>query len=112
MVAYLTLGIEVSITISLIAGAIVGSAMGIAGLASAWVFWAEMLSFFVGGAIVLVTQSVLVIKAATSLGMKAGLVVCAVFFFSEPVAGLVAVVIAIAVVYVFGRLTGKWKRSS
>lgn len=112
MAAYLTLGIEVSIAMSLVAGAVVGSAMGIAGFASAWVFWAEMLSFFVGGAIVLVTQSALVIKAAASLSLKAGLVVCALFFFSEPLAGLVAVAVAIAVAYVFGKLTGKWKRSN
>src|SRR5258705_4579852 len=112
MAAYLTLGIEVSIAMSLIAGAAVGSAMGIAGFASAWVFWAEMLSFFVGGAIVLVTQSALVIKATASLSLKAGLVVCAVFFVSEPVVGLIALAIAIAVAYVFGKLTGKWKSSS
>jgi len=112
MAAYLTLGIEVSIAMSLVAGIVVGSAMAIAGCGSIWVFWAEMLSLFVGGAIVLIIQSTLVIEATASLSLKAGLFVCAIFFFSEPVVGLTAVIIAIALAYFFARLTGKWKRSS
>jgi hypothetical protein len=108
MVDYLAKGFEVAIAVSLIAGIIVGSAMGIAGFGSIWVFRAEMLALLVGGAIVLLAQSALVIEAAASVSLRAGLVAGMCFFLSEPVVGLVTVIIAIAVAYLVGKITGKW----
>ena len=109
MVNYLAAGIEISIAISLAAGIVVGSAMGIAGFGSIWVFRAEMFSLFVGCAIVLIAQSTLVIEATASLTLKAGVVAGLCFFFTDPVVGLVAVGTAIAVAYLVGKITGKWK---
>jgi len=109
MVDYLAAGIEISIAISLVAGIVVGSAMGIAGFGSIWVFRAEMLSLLVGCAVVLIAQSALVIVATASLNLTAGVVAGVCFFFTEPVVGLVAVGTAVAVAYLVGKITGKWK---
>jgi hypothetical protein len=109
MVDYLATGIEISIAISLVAGIVVGSAMGIAGFGSIWVFRAEMLSLLVGCAVVLIAQSALVIEATASLNLTAGVVAGVCFFFTEPAVGLVALGTAVAVAYLVGKITGKWK---
>ena len=108
MVYYLATGFEVAIAVSLVAGVVIGSAMGIGGFGSIWVFRAEMLALFVGGAIVLLAQSALVVEAIASVSLKAGVVAGMCFFFSEPVVGLITVSIAIGVAYFVGKITGKW----
>ena len=108
MVNYLVAGIEISTAIALAAGIIVGSAMGVAGFGSIWVFRAEMFSLLIGCAVVLIAQSALVIEAAASLSLTAGVVASVCFFFTEPVVGLVAVGTTVAVAYLVGRITGKW----
>jgi hypothetical protein len=108
---YLTTGIEITVAMSLIAGIFIGSVMGIAGFGSIWVFRAEMISLFVAGAAILVVQSALIVKAAASQGVKAGVAAGVLFFLSEPIAGLVAASTAIAVAYGLGKITGKWKTS-
>ena len=108
MFNYLVAGIEISTAIALAAGIIVGSAMGVAGFGSIWVFRAEMFSLLIGCAVVLIAQSALVIEAAASLSLTVGVVASVCFFFTEPVVGLVAVGTTVVVAYVVGRITGKW----
>ena len=109
LVSYLASGVAISIAVSLVAGIAVGSTMGIAGFGSIWVFRAEMLSMFVGCTAVLLAQFVLIVETVDRLSLKAGVVAGGCFFFVDPVAGLVAVGTAIAVAFLVGSITGKWK---
>ena len=108
MAAYFLPGIEVSIAVSLIVGGVIGSVMGFAGFTSVWLFMAEILSFLIGGAIVLITQLVLTVMAGASLGLKAALVILLMFFLAEPAIALFAASTAVAVGYLIRKVI--WTR--
>ncbi len=84
--------------------------MGLAGVGTKLLFWTEMLSFFVGGAIVLVTQLVLVVKASASIDLKTGAVVGLLYFMLAPVFGLIALGCIIAFAYLFRKITPNRQR--
>jgi hypothetical protein len=110
MTAFFNTGIYVSIAVSLIAGVIIGSAMGIGGIGSKSLFLAEMLSFYVGGAIIVISQSILIVRTTGSLSLKAGALVCLLFILLDPVVCLFALVPATAVAYFLGRVASKGNR--
>jgi hypothetical protein len=103
MATYFFRGIEVSVAVSLIVGVIVGAVMGFAGFRSRWLFLTEMLSFLIGGAIVVISQLAFAIVAGASLGRKTALVVVLLFVVAEPVIALLAASTAVAVNYLIRR---------
>lgn len=103
MTPYLLPGIEISIAVSLVVGIVVGAAMGFAGYASRSLFMAEILSFLLGGAIVLIAQLTFTVFAGLSLGLGVALCVSLIFILSEPAIVFLAVSTAVAI----GHLTKK-----
>jgi len=104
MAAYFFPGIEISVAVSLIVGVVIGSVMGLAGFTSVWLFVAEMVSFLIGGAIVLLSQLALAVMAGKSLGFKPALLVLLMFLMAEPVIALFAASTAITVNYLIRKL--------
>ena len=103
MAAYFFPGIEISVAVSLVVGVVIGSVMGFAGFTSVWLFVTEMVSFLIGGAIVLTTQLVFAVMAGASLGRRTALLVFLLFFMAEPVIALIAASTAVAVNYLIRR---------
>jgi hypothetical protein len=105
MAPYLLPGIEISIAVSLVAGIVIGAAMGFAGLTSRWLFRAEILSFLIGGTVVVITQSALTVIAGLSLGLRVALFISLMFILSEPAIVLLAVSTAVAIGYLTRKIT-------
>ncbi len=105
MAPYLLPGIEISVAVSLVVGIVIGAAMGFVGLTSRWLFMAEILSFLIGGAIVLSTQLALTVIAGLSLGLKVALFISFVFILSEPAIVLLAVSTAVAIGFLTRKIT-------
>lgn len=104
MTTYFFRDLEISTAVSLVAGLALGVAWAVAGLTSAWMFFAEMFSILAGGLVILVAQLILACLATASLGMKSGTVLCISFVAADPAFVLITVCIAIPVAYLLERL--------
>jgi hypothetical protein len=104
MTTYFITGLEISAVVSLTAGLTIGAAWGIAGLTSAWLFFAEMLSVLGGGLVILSIQLLLAAMTTASLGPRSGALLCASFLIVEPAFALLSMCTAIAAAYLLGRI--------
>src|SRR5262245_32219727 len=104
MITYLFTGLKISTAISLVAGLAIGVSWGIAGITSAWLFFAEMFSMLAGGAVILIAQIILACIATASLGLKSGSVLCVSFVAADPAFLLITTSIAISIAFLLERL--------